>query len=109
MSKTGTKDIANFLAEVKVGKQDAAWKASQMAEAVRDSVYRFDAMKGKKDKKDETVYDIIEKTNKIINDIRKINYGKILKIMNLICDKNSNLYFIFYFKNNFYIKGKLFN
>lgn len=53
LSKTGTKDVANFLAEIKVGKQDAAWKVSQMAEAVRDSVYRFDAMKGKKDKKDK--------------------------------------------------------
>lgn len=51
--KTGAKDVANFLAEVKVGKQDSAWKASQMAEAVRDSVYRFDAMKSKKDKKED--------------------------------------------------------
>ena len=51
--KTGAKDVANFLAEVKVGKQDAAWKASQMAEAVRDSVYRFDAMKGKKEQKED--------------------------------------------------------
>jgi len=49
--KTGAKDVANFLAEVKVGKQDGAWKAAQMAEAVRDSVYRFDAMKGKKEDK----------------------------------------------------------
>lgn len=51
--KTGARDVANFLAEVKVGKQDAAWKASQMAEAVRDSVYRFDAMKGKKEQKED--------------------------------------------------------
>ena len=50
--KTGAKDVASFLAEVEVDKQNTSWKIAQMAEAVRDSVYRFDAMKSKKSEKD---------------------------------------------------------
>ena len=53
LAKTGAKNVANFLSEVNVSKQDAAWKVAQMVEAARDSVYRFDAMKGKKDKEDK--------------------------------------------------------
>lgn len=52
LAKTGAKEVAHFLAEVEVAKQDAAWKVAQTAEAARDSVYRFDAMKGKKDKEE---------------------------------------------------------
>ncbi|MEY4276915.1 MAG: aminopeptidase a cyteinylglycinase, partial [Pseudomonadota bacterium] len=33
--KTGAKDVANFLAEVKVGTQDATWKVSQLVDATR--------------------------------------------------------------------------
>lgn len=43
----------------------------------------------KKDK-EETVYDVIKKSNKIITDIKKINYDKILKIINLIYNKHHN-------------------
>jgi leucyl aminopeptidase len=50
--KTGAKDVANFLAEVKVGTQDAAWKVSQLVDATRDSLYQFNAMKGKKEQKE---------------------------------------------------------
>jgi leucyl aminopeptidase len=50
--KTGAKDVANFLAEVKVGTQDATWKVSQLVDATRDSLYQFDAMKGKKEQKE---------------------------------------------------------
>jgi leucyl aminopeptidase len=50
--KTGAKDVANFLAEVKVGTQDAAWKVAQLVDATRDSLYQFDAMKGKKEQKE---------------------------------------------------------
>jgi leucyl aminopeptidase len=50
--KTGAKDVANFLAEVKVGSQDATWKVSQLVDATRDSLYQFDAMKGKKEQKE---------------------------------------------------------
>jgi len=50
--KTGAKDVANFLAEVKVGTQDATWKVSQLVDATRDSLYQFDAMKAKKEQKE---------------------------------------------------------
>lgn len=40
----------------------------------------------KKDK-EETVYDVIKLSNKIVMDIKKINYNTILKIINLIYNK----------------------
>ena len=58
LAKTGANHVASFLAEVDVlnaedKKQDAAWKVAQMVEAVNDALYRFDVMKGKKDKADK--------------------------------------------------------
>lgn len=55
LAKTGANDVASFLAEVEVlnsddKKQNTAWKIAQMVEAVNDALYRFDVMKGKKDK-----------------------------------------------------------
>ena len=47
LAKTGVTEVASFLAEVAVKKQDAAWKVSQVAEVATDSVYRFDQFKGK--------------------------------------------------------------
>lgn len=60
LAKTGANDVASFLAESEVlnndgKKQDAIWKISHMVEAVNDASYRFDVMKGKKDKSEKEV------------------------------------------------------
>ena len=58
LAKIGARDVASFLAEVDVinannKKLDPSWKIAQMVEAVNDALYRFDVMKGKKDKADK--------------------------------------------------------
>ena len=47
LANSGAADVASFLAELPVKKQDIAWKVAHLAEAAVDSAYRFDQMKGK--------------------------------------------------------------
>ncbi|ACT49488.1 MULTISPECIES: leucyl aminopeptidase [Methylovorus] len=47
LSGTSVKAASTYLADLPVKKQDAAWKAAQIAEIGQDVDYRFDVMKGK--------------------------------------------------------------
>lgn len=53
LSVGSVNDIASFLAELPVKKRDAAWKLAHFAEVALDVTYRFEQMKGKKDKQDK--------------------------------------------------------
>jgi len=54
LAKTGVTIAASFLAEIAVKKQDVSWKVAQLVEVASDSIYRFDQMKGKVAKEDNT-------------------------------------------------------
>ena len=49
LDETGAFDGSIYLTEVPVRKRDVAWRVRQAAMTALDSVYRFDAMKSKKD------------------------------------------------------------
>lgn len=49
LNETGAFDGALYLTEVAVRKRDANWRVRQAAMVAQDAVYRFDAMKSKKD------------------------------------------------------------
>ena len=49
LNETGAFDGTLFLTEVPVKKRDAFWRVRQAAMVAQDAVYRFDAMKSKKD------------------------------------------------------------
>ena len=60
LAKTGANNVASFLVEADVlnaddKKQEATWKISHTVEAVNDALYRFDVMKGKKEKADKDI------------------------------------------------------
>ncbi|HWV62169.1 MAG TPA: leucyl aminopeptidase, partial [Oxalicibacterium sp.] len=50
LANSGASETASFLAELPVKQHDTAWKVAQLTEAVLDSAYRFDRMKGKASK-----------------------------------------------------------
>lgn len=47
LSNNGANDVATFLAEVPIKKQDISWKVAQLIEVAADSAYRFDRLKSK--------------------------------------------------------------
>ncbi|TAM11376.1 MAG: leucyl aminopeptidase [Nevskiaceae bacterium] len=47
LAATGAADAVNGLAELPVAGRDAAWKLQQAVVAMEDTLYRFDAMRGK--------------------------------------------------------------
>ncbi|MEQ1601541.1 MAG: leucyl aminopeptidase [Methylophilaceae bacterium] len=52
LSGTGAKNVASYLADLPVKKQDAAWKVAQHVEVAAASAYRFEQMKGKSNKEE---------------------------------------------------------
>lgn len=48
LNKTGAKDVVSYLTEMEIDGRDQAWKTSQTARLVRESMYRFDRLKSKK-------------------------------------------------------------
>jgi leucyl aminopeptidase len=48
LNETGSGDAVNFLAELPVAGRDVYWKVRQAIEATRDTAYRFDAFRSKR-------------------------------------------------------------
>lgn len=61
LAKTGAKNAASFLAEVKIKRQSLAWKVAQLAEVASDATYQFEQVKGKARKEDKAERREIEK------------------------------------------------
>lgn len=61
LAKTGAKNAASFLAEVKIKRQSLAWKVAQLAEVASDATYHFEQVKGKARKEDKAERREIEK------------------------------------------------
>lgn len=50
LGQTGAADVASYLAELSVKKQDIAWNVAHFVQAAQDTAYRFEQVKAKKDK-----------------------------------------------------------
>ncbi len=51
LDKIGVKECVNYLGEIKVSGRDLPWKIRQMSETTCDALYRFEAMKSKKNQR----------------------------------------------------------